>query len=274
MKIKLSLSIIFCLWLFISGCDNKEESASPQIAVTNSYLFCAVRDICGSQQEIVLLAAPGMCPGHFDMPPSMVRQLAECKLLLRFDFQDGIDTQLNRFAAQGLSIMPVSGLPGMCIPQVYAQMCHEICQILSAKFPENQALYRTRLSEIEVRMEALSDEIHSVIEQHGLREVNVISSIHQTVFAESLGLNVAGTFIGQDIATPAVIQQCLESTAGKTICCVIANRQEGVQLAESLAGRLSTKAVAFSNFPSILSEEGFDVMVRDNVQGLVAVYGR
>jgi hypothetical protein len=48
---------------------------------------------------------------------------------------------------------------------------------------------------------------------------------------------------------------------------VIANRQEGVALAQALADRCGARAVVFSNFPEGGEQEaGFDRLLRDNVK--------
>lgn len=275
MKCKPFLSAVLGLYLLIAGCDNQNSDGKQQIAVTNSYLFCAVQDICGGSEEIVSLASPGMCPGHFDISPQLTRQLAGCKLLMRFDFQQGLDGQLKRFIDRGLAVEPVVGLPGLCIPETYAQTCREVCQILSRHFPAHQDRYQNRLLEICRRMKAAAVELQTQMLDKGYNGLEVVSSVHQAAFAQSLGLNVIGTFVGQDIATPAVIQKCLENANGRKILCVIANQQEGTQLAEAIASRLSTKVVVFSNFPDIEpSGTGFDTMLHQNIKNLIETNGQ
>ena len=80
-----------------AGCGNKpSEDSAAEIAVTNSYLGCAVLDLCGDDTEVLCLAPPGMCPGHFDISPSQVKQLCDCRMLLLFDFQKSVAETLSR----------------------------------------------------------------------------------------------------------------------------------------------------------------------------------
>ena len=87
-------AILFAACSFmLTGCEQKEDiAAKPEIAVANSYLKAVIEDLCGNQQQILSLVPPGMCPGHFDISPSQVNQLCNCKVLFVFDFQRKIAT--------------------------------------------------------------------------------------------------------------------------------------------------------------------------------------
>ena len=103
--------------------------------------------------------------------------------------------------------------------------------------------------------------------------VTVLVSKHQEVFARWLGLKPVGTFRGSDMETPGPIQSALENAAKQPVRWVLANQQEGTELAQSLAKRLSVKMVVFSNFPGPggegLERPAFDSLVRENVGRLI-----
>ena len=51
---------------------------------------------------------------------------------------------------------------------------------------------------------------------------------------------------------------------------IIANKQEGTYLADSLSGRLEVNTVIFSNFPeSTRGFTGFDELLRQNLNALI-----
>ncbi|MEN6334284.1 MAG: hypothetical protein ABFE01_08480, partial [Phycisphaerales bacterium] len=137
MKAVVRLLAIVCL--ATAGCDDKATPGGCEIAVTNSYLECAVRDLCGEDAAILCLAPPGMCPGHFDISPAQVRQLKGCRLLLRFDFQQGIEQRLERMRQGGLDIQPVQVMEGLCVPDTYIAVCRRVCQVLSKTYPQRAA---------------------------------------------------------------------------------------------------------------------------------------
>jgi zinc transport system substrate-binding protein len=255
----------------LTGCSSRGlEKKQPEIAVTNSYLQCVVKDLCGDDMQILCLAPPGMCPGHFDMSPAQVKQLCDCKILLLFDFQQKIEDSLSRMRENGLKTALLEPLPGLCVPETYMAACREVANILSVEYPEKQAQYEQRLRLIEKRMKELGLELRTVIEQSGVKATEVVASDHQAEFADRLGLEIVATFMGSDIETASNINQCLTKAQGRDVRFVIANKQEGTALAEALAERLQAKAIIFSNFPDIdTSSNGFDQLLRKNVQALV-----
>jgi zinc transport system substrate-binding protein len=262
--------VIACL----AGCENKSGPAPrPQIAVANSYLAAAVLDLGVEPAKVMSLVPPGMCPGHFDLTPSQADRLLSCSILLVFDFQNNISSSLPRVRESGLKIGVIAPPPGLCVPDSYLSIVRqaaaalESANLLSA--PESAA----RLQGIEERMKGLEQEIRSDMEGDGLRDGTVLVSKHQEVFARWLGLNPVGTFRGSDTETPGPIQSALENAAKQPVRWVLANQQEGTELAQSLAKRLSVRLVVFSNFPGPAGEgldrPGFDGLVWENLGRLI-----
>jgi len=251
----------------MAGCKGRiSEKNQPEIAVTNSYLHSVAKDLCGDNMEVLCLAPPGMCPGHFDISPAQVKH----RMLLLFDFQKRIEDSLSRLKENGLKTSLVKTSTGLCVPDTYAATCREVANILSAEYPARKAQYKRRLELIENRLQALSAELRASVKQAGVESAKVIASNHQAEFANWLGLDTIAVFMGSDIETVANINQCLKEAQGQNVRFIIANKQEGTALADALAKRLQAKAVVFSNFPDInTSLNGFDQLLRKNVQALV-----
>ncbi len=266
------LAVLLPTLLMAGGCrDSSAAPDAPQIAVTNSYLEAVVRDLCGSDTAIMCLAPPGMCPGHFDISPAQVRQLGNCRMLLLFDFQQKAEANLTRLKDSGLQTHLVTGLAGLCIPDAYLSTCREVAALLSKAYPDRDAEFQARLGAVDQRLAALGDELRTSVESAEATGAKALASNHQAEFAEWLGLEVVATFVGSDVETISNIDHCLKQAAGQEICLVVANQQEGTALAGALADRLAAKAVVFSNFPSQADKAtGFDRLLRDNVQGLIA----
>ncbi len=267
------LILLVALSGHLPGCKNKDPGENQSgIAVTNSYLQCVVKDLCGDQINILCLTPPGMCPGHFDISPGQVNELCKCRILLRFDFQNGIDKSLSRIKDKGLKIGSVRAMPGLCVPETYLAACRDVCNILSAQYPDKKVRYNKRLKQIEKRLEDLSNKFLTSIKQSNLKKTKVLTSNHQVEFAKWLGLDVVATFVGSDTETAANINQCLQKAKSGTVKFVIANKQEGTALAEALAEHIEAKVVVFSNFPNTSNAqaeyEGFDRLLQKNIQAL------
>ena len=255
----------------VTGCKNKaNEKNLAEIAVTNSYLGCAVLDLCGDDAEVLCLAPPGMCPGHFDISPSQVKQLCNCSVLLLFDFQKQIAETLSRVKERGLKTAFVEESGGLCVPETYLEVCRNVSDILSAEYPERNTQYRQRLQVIENDLKQLRQELLEKTRQAGVSSAKVLASNHQADFANWLGLETIATFVGSDMETVTGIDNCIKKAEGQDVRFVIANKQEGTALAKSLSERLGAKAVVFSNFPELGREaRGFNNLLRANVDSLI-----
>jgi len=264
--------LLFLTALFAGGCDDRAaDSTAPEIAVTNSYLASAVHDLLGDETEVMSLAPPGMCPGHFDISPVQVNQLRHCRALLLFDFQAPVVANLSRLKDKGLKTHLVTGPKGLCVPDAYLTVCRATAEVLSTEYPERKAQLTERVDAIQQRLAELGRTLQAQVQTAGAAEAPILVSHHQMMFAEWLGLQSVATFVGSDNETVSNIDHCLKQAAGRDVRFVIANQQEGTALAKALADRLEARAVVFSNFPS-RAEEGpeFDRLLRDNVERLLA----
>ena len=267
------LKLLILVGFAAAGCRDKTVGGrASDVAVTNSYLGCVVRDLCGQSVDILCLAPPGMCPGHFDMSPAQVRQLQGCKLLLLFDFQQKIEQTLTRLRDNGLRTHRICTPPALCVPDTYLAACEQVAQVLSAAYPERAARCEQRLQAIRGRLRTLGEELKIAVRESEAAPAKVLTSNHQAGFSEWLGLETIATFVGSDIETVSNIDHCLKRAAGQDVRFVIANRQEGTALAAALADRLQARAVVFSNFP--LAAGGFDQLLRDNTRRLVEAAAR
>jgi zinc transport system substrate-binding protein len=265
--------IILCLSL-LGGCDRKSpNSTEPEIAVANSYLDAIVKDLCDNNQQTLSLAPPGMCPGHFDISPSQVYQLRNCKILFIFDFQKNIESVIPHNKKSVLKVCRVTPPPGLCIPDTYLSIAKQVAAALSEENPSQKTYYQLRLKVIEKRLEHLGKELAERIGQSGLKDNDVIASEHQAEFAVWLGLNVIGKFVSSDAETPKNINQLLQKAGRHSVRFVIANKQEGSNLAAALAERLKAVTVTLSNFPENSNRKNnfpeFDMLLQYNTKELL-----
>jgi len=268
MKLTVSLIIAAAIGLVaISGCAKKDAPASDQIAVTSSYLESVLHDITGGQAEVFCIVPPGMCPGHFDLTPDQVRQLMQSRALVRFDFQGGLDARLKR---AGTPVVVIDGLAGLCIPETYVQTCRLVLDGLTGEGCLGAEDGQDRMLQIESRLSQLADEIRRQIADSGLAGARVIASRHQRAFAEWLGLEVVAELAGTDAVSPAQIAECLQRGRDNGVSIVIANLQEGTELAGQVARRLNGRLVVFSNFPETSADGGFEALLKNNVRSLLA----
>jgi zinc transport system substrate-binding protein len=264
--------ILFLSAGLLPGCshDGPSEPDRPCIAVTTSYIECAVADVAGAGFRIVRLLPPGGCPGHFDVTPGTIDHLRQTPLLFRFHFQEALDAKIERLGQTGLNVVPLRVSDGLSIPATYRTICEAVCEALCREWPTDAAPFRRRLSETQARLTRLTDECRDSVRQSQYLRTKVLASGRQAAFCEWLGLEVAARISDGEASRLSELSRNLANGRKEQIRLVIANQQEGDQLARSLARQLRVPWVVFSNFPSMEpGQQTFDDLVRANVTALL-----
>ena len=267
----LSVLLVLCV-VAVAGCSRaKVDLSGPgRIAVTTSWLGCALRDVTGGAFDVIRMSPPGSCPGHFDMKPSQLAAIRGCDLLMRFDFQKGLDAGLARMREEDLRIVSVAAGDGLCVPETYLDSCRQVARAVSERYPNLKDTCDAELRRTEARLGSLAGEVHRRMKEADLVGKKVLSSAHQAVFARWLGLDVVGTFKGSDSETVRALAGVIERGDRAGVKFVIANLQEGDKQAKALSRRLDARVVVFSNFPDMSErEQTFDDLVRANLDRLL-----
>jgi len=249
------------------GCRDELPRRPAEVAASNSYLECVARDLLGPEAQVSSLAGPGMCPGHFDIRPSQVAELRQCRILLRLDFQKGLDAKLTGATDEGLRIVEVRVPGGLCEPAGYVAACRQAADsLVQAGLLERRAADR-RIGEIAARADATAARVRR--EVAGLANTPVLASVHQQRFCTWLGLKVVGTFTGADTAGVGQVNEAVRKGEQAGVKLIVANLPEGRRVADALARRLGAKVVVFGNFPAAGGRSPFDDLVVGNVRRLL-----
>lgn len=273
-------ALALCATLFGAGCGKTPETASADpatshpslanVAVSNSWLECCLREFQGKDAQFVRVCPPGTCPGHFDIRPGTVAELQQCRLMFLFDFQQSMDEKLQSIAKDGMKTIAVHAPEGLCLPTSYLEGCGAVHDALCEALPTDRVDYDQALKAVEERMVQMENEIHEQMQRGQLIGAKVIASGHQAVFCRWLGLDVVAAYSGPETASPAQIEALLKQGKATNVCFVIANLQESAQAGEALAQQLNAPVVVFSNFPSMKEgEQTFETLVRANAAKLI-----
>ncbi|NIA07990.1 MAG: hypothetical protein GWP14_10240 [Actinobacteria bacterium] len=264
---------LLCLFTLIAptGCRSKQGTPPVAVTVANTYLECVAKDLLGEDYQPIVLAGPGMCPGHYDIRPSQISRLRGCRVLLRFDFQSSLDSKLANLTEGGLKITSVEISGGLCEPTSYRIACKQAAEAFVTAGLIGQAEADRRLEMISARLATLSMKAKKQIRQSGLAGAAVLSSPHQAAFCKWLGLDVVATFSSSDRAGVGEIENAIRAGQISAVRFVIANLPEGKKAADALANRLDATVVVFGNFPDPdIGLPNFDNLVTANVEALLS----
>lgn len=221
---------------------------------------------------IARLSEPGTCPGHFDIRPDQSVIIRQCPVVLRFDFQTGLDSKIKSLTdGPEKKMVVIHNEGGLCMPESYTNICGAIGKALVEQGWLANEDYLVRMEGIQQRMERLSKEVQNQLAPYLTKKLTVLSSAHQKMFCEWLGLQVVATFSSNDNFSIGELVQSVEQGSNAQVSCVVANEPEGRRTADLLAEKLDVPVVMFGNFPSLDAEHPFDALLRGNVRRLCEV---
>lgn len=280
MRLKRSLFFVLLLAaviMFSGGCGQM-KSEKFGIATGSTLIADIVQAIGGERVEVSNIVPPGACPGHFDLKPADVQQLATAKLLIYHDWE-GKTFNKNLLASahnQELIAVPVAVPGNWMIPPVQKEAVKKIALILSGKDPGNKTFYdenaRHLVAVIDDEERILADRLQTA----RVAGVKVICAEMQKDFLKWAGFDVIATYGRPEELTPKKLQELIEKGKTAGVRLVVDNLQSGPDAGKELATELGVSRVTISNFPGGFSGTGtWKTAVEKNVSLLLdALAGR
>ncbi len=239
------------------------------LVVTTSMLEQAVREVLPADAavEVVRLAPPGACPGHFDLSPRALPALRRASAFIRHGFQSGLDPRLTALGLGDLRVVPVEAEGSLLVPSAYLRVVDDAAAVVAAMLPGRFEQVAAARSAAAVRLERLEQEVRAA--SRDWRGRPVIAGPQQAALCRWLGLEVVGVLDRPEELTPRDLARlvALEPQV------VVGNLQSDGEAARALAARLGVPVAVLSNFPGA---EGYgtsyDELVRANLQRLAAAW--
>jgi len=255
--------------LLLTGVALALHASRPQssrgIVVTTTMLECAAKELLPADSGIPVLALipPGSCPGHFDVPPSVVPALRSAAVVVAHDYQQDLAGKLTELGPPGMKLVQIETKGSLLIPAHHLRVTQQLSDVLVVAYPNHEAQIRAALKTVERRTNECSQK---VAERSASWEgTPVIASAMQRQFCEWLKLQVVGQVARPEDVTPAELQALLNSKPAL----VVGNLQEGLRAAQAVAERLNVPLVVFSNFPDAEGYgHGYEALLNENLRRL------
>lgn len=248
-----------------------DEAPAPAVVVTTSLLEQAARDLLGPDSPVAVtsLLPPASCPGHFDLSPRLLPALRRARLLLRHDFQAGLDARLEGVAGPDLRIAALPSSGSLLVPAHYEALLQAAADQLARAFTDQADTIAANLAALRPGLEALDRRLHQ--SARPLAGAPVIAAFHQQDFCRYLGLDVVAVLPPGEDHSPRALQPLLEAPAEA----VVGNLQNGRQAAEALAERRQQPVAILSNFPGVPGYgDDLAALCLANLEQLQAALGR
>ncbi len=239
------------------------------VVVTTSMLEAAARELLPSEAdlELVSLAPPGTCPGHFDLSPRMVPLLHRADVLVRHDFQAGLDERLRALGLDSLRVVPAAAEGSLLVPASYLRLVDQIESALAAELPSRTADLSAARAATAARLARLEAEVRAIAAPW--RGRRVLAGTQQAAFCRWLGLEVIGRFDRPEQMSPRELEELLALAPEA----VVGNLQSDAETATALGARLGVGVAVLSNFPGAPGYGAtYDDLVRADLERLAAAW--
>jgi len=239
--------------------------SSRGIVVTTTMLECAARDLLSADTGIpvLVLVPPGSCPGHFDVPPSIVPVLRNAAVVVAHDYQRDLAAKLGQLGPPGTKVVQIETQGSLLVPEHYLRVTQQLSDVLVSAYPNHEARIRAALKAVKQKSQGLAEKVSA--RRAVWESTPVIASAMQRQFCEWLKLRAVGQVARPEDVTPAELQALLNSKPAL----VVANLQEGPQAAQALAEKLAVPLVVFSNFPGAEGYgHGYEELLNENLRRL------
>ena len=257
--------LIALLCLAVAGCDHKQETHISVVATT-SVMQTAIKDIGGDRVNVILLIAPGSCPGHYDIRPGDVLSIKQSRALFTHGYEQFVPRLMEAVGTPSPKVCKVAVEGNWMVPDVYIRACGEIVQLLSEIDTDHRNDYRDRFERMKAGLATIGKELRGKARKAGTEHVTVICSDQQTPFLEWMGLNVVAGYGRPEEFTPTRLHELADIAYKERVVLVVDNLQSGPTAGSQLAQEIGASHVTLSNFPGGFTDtQTWEKCLRRNV---------
>jgi len=255
------LVLSFVATLILGGCATTGTS-QLKVVTSTSLLASIVERVGGEMVDVVNIIPPMQCPGHFDVKPGDIQELADADLFLMHGWQGEMFAQ-DLIASANNPDLTVAQIDDEDIkvgeninwmtPPVQQAAVDRIVAILSEVDDKNRSAYQQSAAELKDQIGIKEAEIKARLADENLASINVMCSNQLPGFIRWVGLNIVAEFGRPDSLTPQVLQELVDTGREENVTLIIDNLQSGQDAGAGIAEELDCARIILTNFPG-----GFD----------------
>ena len=236
------------------GCTD-EETTGLKVVASTSLITQIVERIGGDNVNVVNIIPPGQCPGHFDVKPGDIQQLADADLFLLHGWQgEKFSEELIATADNDeLTVIQVNVMVGenanWMTPTVQLAAVDKIAEALSQMDAAHASEYQSAAADYKAIITAKETEAKETLAVINPAGISVLCADQQAGFIGWAGFNIVGIFGRPDTLTPQVVQDLVDLGRSENVALVIDNMQSGVDAGAGVAEELGCSQITLSNFP-------------------------
>jgi zinc transport system substrate-binding protein len=245
-KLRLLLIAPLLALAVLPACRRPSEPKLKVVASTT--LIAAIAEEVGSGRVQVTTVAPaGLCPGHFEIPPSAVVAANEARLLLNHGWEQWFPRLTAAITNPRLVQMTARTQGNWMVPPVHRTAVEELTGILEQLDPARATAYESDAGAYLARVESTAVHVRRLFEGRALPRV--IAADKQAPFLRWLGFSVAATYGRPEDLTARELSRLARVAVDSGVGLVVDNLQSGPDAGQPLAQAYGCPQVTLTNFP-------------------------
>ena len=236
-------------------------SARLRVVVTTTHLGALVSAIGRGRTEAVVLVPGGMCPGHFDISPAVVRRAEGADLFLRHAWERWVADTARRLT--GSEAVAIASPGNWMVPERNLAAAEAVRDALARVDPAGSGAYHRNYAAYHAAVDSLARWLDR--EAAAFRGVPVAASAQQREFLERVGMLIAAEYGRAEDMSAREVTGVIDAARAANVRLVVDNLQSGPDAGAQIARDLGVPHVTLTNFPL---DAGYEAALRANVASL------
>jgi len=288
------LTLGFVVSSLLNGCTTAGTS-ELKVVTSTSMMAQIVEIVGGDAVEVVYILPPTQCPGHYDVKPGDIQQLADADLFLIHGWQGEMFAQELVSSADNYDLIVVSiQVKGVFMstppqleedetltgdywmtPPVQREAVGMVADTLCRIDAGNSVAYEAAAADYSDRIEAEEAQIRLQLEQANVSGVDVICAGMLVGFVEWVGLDIVATYGRPDSLTLQVVRELVDTGREENVTLIIDNLQSGQDAGAGIAEELGCQRIILSNFPGGFDNtETWEKAIDENIERILGAIAR
>jgi len=266
------LSVCLAVALSLGGCS-PTDTEKLGVVTSTSLIAQIVERVGGDRVSVVNIIPPAQCPGHFDVKPGDIQNLATADLFLLHGWQGEKFSQDLIASADNPDLTVVSldiqttESDNWMVPSVQKEASDRITAALCQVDNQNAAAYQQQAADYSNAISAKEAELRDELDQVDLSAINVMCAEMQAGFISWTGLNVVASYGRPDSLTLQVVRELVDTGRTSGVTLIIDNLQSGQDAGAGIAEELGATRIILSNFPGGFDDTGtWEKAIDRNIQ--------
>jgi ABC-type Zn uptake system ZnuABC Zn-binding protein ZnuA len=242
MPIKYMRYLLVCIFMLHLAALHAEGRL--HIVCTTTHLSAITMAVGGDEVTVSTLISYGMCPGHFELTPGQVADLAGAEVVLAHGYEHFLKNLVQKTE---IKIDQINIVGNAILPAVHIRIAEKVTDILINHRPQKGERFSQRLESYKRKIDVAETDIKTMMS--AIKNIPVLCAEMNQTFLEWLGATIVAIFPRDEDLSLQNMSTILNQAKRKNAQLVVDNLQSSGKAGKTFAEELHIPLAVISNFP-------------------------